>query len=162
MNNLCPKLANRNREQIWGIYERGITMKDRQRALYAYLLSRGDEWTSQSDIARSDELFRYYGNAECCLEPKEYHNTTERLVLLSDLQAIKTDPEFEKLVISSPKGVKIANEEEFDRYIKSQYKSAIRKLARVYKMAKKGNRNGQIDFGGHTVESFLEKCGDLI
>ena len=131
-------------------------MKERQRALYDYLVSRGDEWTAQSEIARSDELFKYYGNAECCLEPKDYHNTTERTYLLRDLQAIKANPEFEKLVISSPKGVKIANEAEFDRYIKAQYAATIRKLARIYKMAKKGNRDGQIDFGGHTVESFLE------
>jgi hypothetical protein len=131
-------------------------MKDRQRALYAYLVSRGDEWVSQSEIARSDELYQYYGNAECCLEPKDYHNTTERTLLLFDLQAIKTDPEFEKLVISSPRGIKIANEAEFDRYIKSEFATALRKLARVYKMAKKGNRHGQIDFGGHTVEAFLE------
>ena len=129
-------------------------MKKRQRALYEYLLSKNGEWVSQAEIAR--ELYQYYGNGECCIEPKDYHNTTERTVLLRDLQEIKTNPEFEKLAISSPKGIKIANEEEFDRYIKSQYNSAIRKLARIYKMAKKGNRNGQIDFGGHTVESFLE------
>jgi UDP-N-acetylmuramoylalanine-D-glutamate ligase len=44
----------------------------------------------------------------------------------------------------------------FDRYIKAQYNATIRKLARIYKMAKKGNRNGQIDFGGHTIEAYLE------
>lgn len=132
-------------------------MKERQRALYEYLLSRNGEWVSQAEIARSDELYEYYGNGECCLEPREYHNTTERLLLLADLQEIKTNPEFEKLVISSSKGVKIATESEFDRYIKAQYKSAIRKLARVYAMAKKGNRDGQIGIDGTVVEAFLEK-----
>ena len=132
-------------------------MKDRQRALYEYLLSRNGEWVSQAEIARSDELYEYYGNGECCLEPREYHNTTERVLLLADLQEIKTNPEFEKLVISSSKGVKIATESEFDRYIKAQYKSAIRKLARVYAMAKKGNRDGQIGIDGNVVEAFLEK-----
>ena len=132
-------------------------MKERQRALYEYLLSRNGEWVSQAEIARSDELYEYYGNGECCLEPREYHNTTERVLLLADLQEIKTNPEFEKLVISSSKGVKIATESEFDRYIKSQYKSAIRKLARVYAMAKKGNRDGQIGIDGTVVEAFLEK-----
>lgn len=129
-------------------------MNERQRALYEYLLAKGDEYTSQAEIAR--DLFEYYGNGECCLEPKDYHDSTERLLLLRDLQELRVNPEFEKLVISSSKGVKIANEAEFDRYIKAQYNSAIRKLARIYKMAKKGNRDGQIDFGGHTVESFLE------
>ena len=129
-------------------------MNERQRILYEYLESRGNHYTFQSEIAR--DLYAEYGNAECCLEPKEYHNTTERLELSQTISKVNFSPEFEKIIISSSKGIKLANEEEFDRYIKGQYKSAIRKLARVYAMAKKGNRNGQIDFGGHTVESFLE------
>ena len=127
---------------------------NRQRALYEYLETAGDNWTSQVQVAR--DLFEHFGNGECCLEPKDYHNTTERLELSQTISKVNFSPEFEKIIISSSKGIKLANEEEFDRYIKSQYKSAIRKLARVYAMAKKGNRNGQIDFGGHTVEAFLE------
>lgn len=132
-------------------------MNTRQRELYEYILSRGDNWTPQSEIARSDELYRYYGNAECCLEPKDYHNTTERTYLLRDLQVIKSSSDCEKLIISSPKGIKVATEEEFDRYIKNNYKSALRKLARVYAMAKKGNRHNQIGIDGETVEAFLQK-----
>ena len=127
---------------------------NRQRALYEYLETAGDNWTSQVQVAR--DLYEHFGNGECCLEPKEYHNTTERLELSQTISKVNFSPEFEKIIISSSKGIKLANEEEFDRYIKGQYKSAIRKLARVYAMAKKGNRNGQIDFGGHTVEAFLE------
>lgn len=127
---------------------------NRQKALYEYLESVGDNWTSQAQVAR--DLYEHFGNAECCLLPEEYHNTTERLELSQTISQINFSPEFEKIVISSSNGIKLANEKEFDRYIKGQYKSAIRKLARVYAMAKKGNRNGQIDFGGHTVESFLE------
>lgn len=127
---------------------------NRQRALYEYLSEVGDNWTPQVQVAR--DLYEHFGNAECCLEPKEYHDSTERLFLSRCISEINFSPEFEKIIISSSKGIKLANEEEFDRYIKGQYKSAIRKLARVYAMAKKGNRHGQIDFGGHTVESFLE------
>ena len=130
-------------------------MNTRQIALYEFLLDKGDEWTPQAEIAR--ELYRDYGNAECCLEPKDYHNTTERQYITEDIRVINLDPNVEKIIISCRKGVKIANEEEFDRYIKAQYNATIRKLSRIYKMAKKGNRNGQIDFGGHTVEAFLEK-----
>lgn len=130
-------------------------MNERQEALYKYLVSRGQDWTTHAEIAR--ELYQYYGNAECCLEPKDYHNSTERTLITRDCREISTSTECEKIIISSSKGVKIANEAEFDKYIKNQYKATIRKLARIYKMAKKGNRNGQIDFGGHTVEAFLEK-----
>lgn len=127
---------------------------NRQKALYEYLMEVGDEWVSQVQVAR--DLFEHFGNGECCLEPKEYHNTTERVELSQTISQINFSSEFEKIVISSSKGIKLANEEEFDRYIKGQYKSAIRKLARVYTMEKKGNRHNQMDFGGHTVESFLE------
>ena len=130
-------------------------MNERQKALYDYLVSRGNEWTTQADIAR--ELYEYYGNGECCLAPKEFHDTTERIYLLRDLQAIKTDPDFEKLVISSSNGVKIATEEEFDRYIKNEWACALRKLSRIYRMAKKGNRHNQIGIDGNAVEAFLEK-----
>lgn len=127
---------------------------NRQIALYKYLLSKGENWTNHAEIGR--ELYEYYGNGECCLEPKEYHNTTERILITEDCRDISASPDFEKIIISSSKGVKIANEAEFDRYIKSQYNATIRKLARIYKMAKKGNRHGQIDFGGHTIDAFLE------
>lgn len=130
-------------------------MNKRQSKLYEYLLLRNGEWTTHAEIAR--ELYAEYGNAECCLEPKGYHDTTERGYISDDIRAINISAGFEKIIISSSKGVKIANEAEFDTYIKNQYNATIRKLARIYKMAKKGNRDGQIDFGGHTVEAFLEK-----
>lgn len=129
-------------------------MKERQKALYDYLLTRGDCYTPQAEVAR--ELYREYGNAECCLEPKDYHNTTERGYISNDIRAINTSADFEKVIISNSKGIKLATEDEFYHYIKSQYAATIRKLSRIYKMAKKGNRNKQIDFGGHTVEAFLE------
>ena len=130
-------------------------MNIRQKALYQYLLQRGENWTTHVQIAR--ELYREYGNAECCLEPKSYHNTTERSYISDDIRAINISPYSEKIIISNKKGVKLANETEFEDYIKNQYNATLRKLSRIYKMAKKGNRNGQIDFGGHTVEAFLEK-----
>lgn len=129
-------------------------MIERQIALYAYLLKKGERYTLQNEIA--NDLFEYYGNDESFFGLKEFHDTHKRCVLSEDISQINSNKEFEKIIISSPRGIKLANEEEFDRYVKSQYNSAIRKLARVYAMAKKGNRHGQIDFGGHTVESFLE------
>ena len=129
-------------------------MNARHNELYEYLLAKGDEWTSQVDVAR--DLYREFGNAECCLMPEKYHDTQERKILSKTIAEINESAEFEKIVVSSCKGIKIANEIEFDRIIKSQYSATIRKLARIYKMAKKGNRDKQIDFGGHTVEAFLE------
>jgi hypothetical protein len=105
-------------------------------------------------------LYKYYGNAECCLEPKSYHDTAERIYISDDVRAINISAEFDKIIISNINGVKIANEAEFDRYIKAQYTAAIRKLARIYKMAKKGNRHNQIGIDGTAIEAFLQKIDE--
>lgn len=130
-------------------------MNKRQIALYEYLLSKGDEWTTHAEIAR--ELYEYYGNAECCLLPKDYHDTSERKAISVDCRELNTSCEVEKIIISSCKGVKIANETEFDRYIENQHKAILRRLSRLYKIAKKGGRHKQIDICGNSVEAFLEK-----
>jgi hypothetical protein len=130
-------------------------MNARQEELYKYLLSKGDEWTTHAEIAR--ELYQYYGNAECCLEPKDYHNSTERTLITKDCREISTSTECEKIIISSSKGVKIANEAEAERYLRNQYKALFRKLKRIRTMERKCNLHNQMDFGGHTVEAFLEK-----
>lgn len=137
-------------------------MDNRQRALYEYLLDKGDTWTPQVEVAR--DLFKYFGNGECCLEPDDYHDTLERHFLTRTIAEMNESFEFEKIIISSSKGIKLANEEEFERYIKNHYRAIFKKLKRVRIMEKKGNANGQIDFNGDTIEAFLnnfEKTIDI-
>jgi hypothetical protein len=129
-------------------------MENRHRALYEYLLDKGDTWTSQSEVAR--DLYKYFGNGECFFEPDEYHDTLERHFLSKTIAEINEAFDYEKIIISSRKGIKLANEEEFERYIKNLYSSVFKKLRRVRIMEKKGNANGQIDFNGDTVEAFLD------
>ena len=128
-------------------------MNERHRALYNYLLSRNGEWTTHAEIAR--ELYREYGNAECCLEPKDFHNTTERTLITKDCREISISSEVDKIIISSSKGIKLANEQEHKRYVTSQYRSVLRKLKRTRIMEKKGNANGQITIDGRTIEAYL-------
>lgn len=130
-------------------------MENRHRALYEYLLDKGDAWTSQAEVAR--ELYKYFGNGECCLEPEEYHNTHERCTLTKTIAEINGSYDYEKIIISSSKGIKLANDEEFERYIKNLYASTFHKLKRIRIMEKKGNANGQINFNGEEVEAFLNK-----
>lgn len=130
-------------------------MNEKQRALYVYLLAIGDEWVSEAEVAR--DLYEHFGNAESYFNPEDYHNTTARRYLTDTVRLINVNPEFEKIIISSSKGIKIANESEFYQYIESQRKATLRKLSRIYRMAKKGGLHNQMDFGGHTVEAFLDK-----
>lgn len=128
-------------------------MENRHRALYEYLLDNGDNWVSQAQVAR--DLYKYFGNGECCIEPEDYHNTLERHILSKTISEINESMDYEKIIISSGKGIKLANEDEFERYIKNLYISVFKKLRRVRIMEKKGNANGQIDFNGDEVEAFL-------
>jgi hypothetical protein len=131
-----------------------MKMNKRQEALYNYLIERADEWTSQSEVAR--ELSLYYGNGECYLAPEEYHDTAERKLMSRDCAEINLNPDYEKIIISSGKGIKIANESEAERYLRNQYAALFRKLKRIRAMERKCNLHNQMDFGGHTVEAFLE------
>ena len=130
-------------------------MDNRHRALYEYLLDKGDVWCSQAEIAR--DLYEYFGNGQAYFVPKEYHDTTERAWLSKTCSEINESMEYEKIIISSSKGIKLANEEEFERYIKNLYSAIFKRLRRVRIMEKKGNANGQINFNGDEVEAFLNK-----
>ena len=133
-------------------------MNNTQKILYEFLMEQGDKYTPQSEIAR--ELYSEFGNGECCLEPREYHNTSERLDLLRCKQSINDSAEFEKIIISNSKGMKIATEEEAERYLANQYKALFRKLRRLRTMERKCNLHNQITVDGHTVESFLEEISE--
>lgn len=130
-------------------------MKNRQIALYEYLLNKGNEWTSQVDLAR--DLYEHYGNGECCLAPELYHDSTERKFISRDIAAINESGDFEKIIISCGKGVKIANESEHERYLRNQYKAIFRKLKRVRIMEKKCKAHNQFGFDGTVVDAFLEE-----
>ena len=126
-----------------------------ERKLYEFLLEQGERYTPQWEIAR--ELFREFGNGECCLEPREYHNTSERIDLLRCKQSINDSADFEKIIISNSKGMKIATEEEAEQYLANQYKALFRKLRRLRTMERKCNLHNQITVDGHTIDAFLEK-----
>lgn len=132
-------------------------MTKRQTKLYEYLMSRGDQWTTQMEIALA--LDTYY-NAKAFENSKDFHDSSTRFDIAKDIRAISISDECEKIIISSSNGVKIANEEEFYRFMKRQYASLFRKLYRLNKIAKKGGMHNQVEINGQTIEAFLENAGE--
>lgn len=130
-------------------------MNERQNALYEFLISRSDRWTAEYEIGR--ELYEYYGNPDACLSPSDYHNTHQRRVLSLDVAQINGSADFDKIIISCSKGIKIASENEFAAHIRRQYSAIFRKLRRVRTMEKKARLHNQIGIDGETVDAFLEK-----
>jgi hypothetical protein len=89
-----------------------------------------------------------------------FHDSHARLIMTKDIQVINNSDVIQKIIISNSKGVKLANKEEFERYIKREFAAVFRKLARTRNKAKKGGLDGQmkITFGRerNTVEAFTD------
>lgn len=124
--------------------------KERQEALYRFLLSRGDHWTP-SDMATSFVIQypAYFGD--------KYHSSNASRLLSSDIQEINGSRDYDCIIISGNRGIKLATEEEYERFVNAELKEIFDKLRRVKKVIKKGRRNMQLDMEGRIAEAFLEK-----
>ena len=124
--------------------------KERQEALYRFLLSRGDRWSSM-DMATSfvTQYPAYFG--------ENYHNSNARRLLTSDIQEINVSRDYDCIIISGTRGIKLATEEEYERFVNAELKEIFDKRRRVKKVIKKGRRNMQLDMEGKIAEAFLEK-----
>ena len=130
----------------------------RQWALYNFLKGKGDEWTTQRDIAYA--LKDHYDTS---FKKDKFHDSKARLQITMDIRTINDSDAIQKIIIPSPKGIKIANEREFDEYIERERSSALRRLMRLELKAKKGNYNGQMRLVFNkerdTIEAFLKENG---
>lgn len=128
-------------------------MNKRQEVLYQFLLDVG-EWVNQETVAY--ELFEYYGY----LGDGNFSNSTARRMMTADIQAINEDLNVEKIIIQGNKGIKIASQEEFNRYISSQYASVFRRLKRIRIKEQKAKKHNCYMFNEDettVIDAFLEK-----
>ena len=132
-------------------------LNPRQWALYNYVKSMNDTWTTQWNVAKALYMLDgFYANED----PEKFHDSATRMQMTADIRAINESGVIQKIIISSPRGIKIANSEEFDRYIRKEIMSAVRRLMRAKQKAAKGNLDGQtrIVFGSErdTVKAFID------
>ena len=130
-------------------------LNPRQWALYNFLKEQGDQWTYQLDVALMlKDLYNFTDATE------SFHNSAARLQMTADIRAINNSDVIQKVIISSSKGIKIANSAEFDRYIRKEIMAAVRRLMRAKYKASKGNRDGQTRFvfGSErdTIKAFID------
>lgn len=132
-------------------------LNSRQWALYEYLKDKGDEWTTQFRVAIE---LPEYGFIDGFDDPDKFHDSPARHLLTKDIQEINKSNVIQKIILSSPKGIKLASESDFDVYIRSQYAALWRRKERLDKIAKKGKKDGQmrIVFGAErdTIKSFID------
>lgn len=120
--------------------------KERCDILYSILLDRGDVWTNQ------EEICGIYG-----VNGGVFHNSSERRTLSQDIQDINESPDYEKIIVSGSRGIKIATEREAEEFIGKMYSEVTSKLQRIRTIQKKVNSNGQIALNKQTIKAFLEE-----
>lgn len=133
------------------------TQQERREVLYSLLL-KTEGWVEQEDIAANMYPTYYSGWDE-----GHFHDSQARTRMTDDIQAINEDPNFEKIIIYSVEGIKIATEEDIDGFLKSQYSAIFRKLKRIRNIERKAGLDGQIkaDFDGHAnriIEAFKREA----
>lgn len=86
----------------------------------------------------------------------KFHDSKERLRITKSIQRLNNSLSIDRIIISSKRGVKIANEDEVKKYVGSKIKQAVASLNRAKKCFKKANSNGQFKLvrknGKYTIE----------
>lgn len=128
----------------------------RQWALYNYLKDKGDSWTFQAQCAAEIDDYQYSGDEDFAA----FHDSAVRQQITADIRAINNSGIIQKIIISGRNGIKLANSEEFERYINREIKAAVRRLLRAKIKAAKGSREGQLrlTFGGEReiIQAFTD------
>ena len=127
-----------------------IMARERQEALYAYLLARRHQWTTMQDAVLGVGIYPEYDN------PADFHDSTARRWMTRDIQEINESLDFEKIILSGSEGIKLADRAEYERFLASEYAEIFRKLKRVRKLAQKGGLDRQMDLEGEIRQAFME------
>ena len=135
-------------------------LNPRQWALYNLLKNTPDTYWTQIELAYN--LREFY---DTTFDDSNFHDSTTRHQLTNDIRAINASDVIQKIIISTPKGVKIASNAEFEQYINAEFASIFRKLARTRKKAKKAGMDGQMRLvlGNErdTIEAFADSVNRL-
>ena len=126
-----------------------MTEQDRREALYATLCEIGDKFTAQHLIY--GKLAEYYPP----LDGRTFHDSTARVQMSADISAINRDPVYEKIIVSTPRGIKIANKEEARSMISARHAAALRELQTLNILTAKFDKDGQNDADGETRAPFV-------
>lgn len=125
--------------------------QERQAALYDYLLSRGNNWTSMEQVTDSVNLYPAFFLGY-------YHNSFARRLLTMDIRDINESDTFNKIIVSGGRGIKLGTEKETEHFIRSEIKEALSKLKVARKLMRKCSRDQQITLDGEIKEAFLRVC----
>lgn len=125
--------------------------------IYNYLKDHNNEWIQQEDLAY--DLFYNEWLNDVKYSETDFHNTAIRKKITNAIRNLNNSPIIQKIILSSSKGVKIAERDEIDKYIGRHINCVVARLNRLKLIAKKASRDGQykITFGKYErqiIEAF--------
>ncbi len=110
----------------------------RQDELYAFLASRED-WTPMRDVAGNLRGIYGWGWGS-----GGFHNSGIRRMITDDIEKINQSDEYDMIIISGSRGIKLATRGEFARWATAEYAEIFRKLKRVRHLTDKAGLDGQL------------------
>ena len=127
-------------------------MRGLRRMTLIAVLEFYNRWMKQEEVLA--EMGKFYPPIK---EGTDYHNSGARSMLTKDIQEINSTAKFNRIIVHSPKGIKVATEEEAMTYLHNQYKETLSKLKRIHNMEKKMESNGQYDMFDipNYIETFI-------
>lgn len=124
-------------------------MNELDQTLYYILLENKDRFLTQEEVWRKLYPYMY--------PPNNFHDTNERQLLTRQINRLNRSYDFEGIILSTSKGIKLATEIEAIKQLKSIYAMACKKLKYAREIEKKINRDGQFDLDLNEYHSFLRK-----
>ena len=117
--------------------------------LYECLVANGDRFVYQ------EELYDAVSPLYPPLDGRKFHDSTARVMMSEDISVINRSPEYDKIIISTRRGVKIANKEEARQMISARHAAALREMQDIAILTKKFDRDGQKGADGKTRETTI-------
>lgn len=138
------------------IYE--LETKARQEALLNYLIKKHNE--SPKAYIKQKHIFVALSHRYPTLNGRDWNNTSARRMITSDLLVLKNDPNNDVIILSNPKGVKIANKSEAIVELNKEKIKTLKSLKTIYRQIKKVGLDGQTRFSfddeEEIINTFLE------
>lgn len=131
-----------------------MELTTRQWKLYELLKDNSDKWLTQREIY--ERLKDHYRKEE--FDEANFHDSGVRYWQTLDIRRINESGVIQKIILSTPQGIKIANEEEYKEYSINRWKSIKGMIKRLAWKDHKAKLNGQMKlvFGDSMARDYFE------
>jgi len=131
-----------------------MELTTRQWKLYDLLKDNANTWLTQREIY--ERMKDDYGTDP--LVETNFHDSGVRYFMTIDIRRINESGVIQKIILSTPQGIKIANEDEYKAYSINRWKSIKAMIKRLAWKDHKANLNGQMRlvFGDSMARDYFE------